>query len=151
MFSNVVSCSRRKNEYLLSKGLIIQSRHNKNDNLVWVDLFLIIAIDVWMAMCLGFVFLALVQFAYVNVLSRVEKRRKLTTMENMRVDSVVSEVDVDKMTPSSSHDAGLTSHDNLHKEMLKDKVRDDSYQLCELKLTHKVNVFSSWCLLQIFQ
>jgi len=29
-----------------------------------------------MAVCLLFVFLALVQFAYVNVLSRVEKRRK---------------------------------------------------------------------------
>lgn len=39
----------------------------------------IAAIDVWMAVCLGFVFLALVQFAYVNVLSRVEKRRKLTS------------------------------------------------------------------------
>ena len=36
------------------------------------------AIDVWMAVCLLFVFLALVQFAYVNVLSRVEKRRKNT-------------------------------------------------------------------------
>lgn len=36
------------------------------------------AIDLWMAVCLGFVFLALVQFAYVNVLSRVEKRRKTT-------------------------------------------------------------------------
>lgn len=36
------------------------------------------AIDVWMAMCLFFVFMALVQFAYVNVLSRVEKRRKTT-------------------------------------------------------------------------
>ncbi|XP_053400442.1 glycine receptor subunit alphaZ1-like [Mercenaria mercenaria] len=36
------------------------------------------AIDVWMAVCLGFVFLGLVEFAYVNVLARVEKRRKLT-------------------------------------------------------------------------
>ncbi|KAK3100578.1 hypothetical protein FSP39_022065 [Pinctada imbricata] len=34
------------------------------------------AIDVWMAMCLIFVFLALIEFAYVNVLARVEKRRK---------------------------------------------------------------------------
>ena len=33
------------------------------------------AIDVWMAVCLIFVFMALVQFAYVNVLSRVQKRR----------------------------------------------------------------------------
>ena len=34
------------------------------------------AIDVWMAMCLGFVFMALLQFAYVNVLSRVQRRRE---------------------------------------------------------------------------
>ncbi|ESP02706.1 hypothetical protein LOTGIDRAFT_180167 [Lottia gigantea] len=34
------------------------------------------AIDVWMAMCLFFVFAALVEFAYVNVMSRVEKRRQ---------------------------------------------------------------------------
>ena len=34
------------------------------------------AIDVWMATCLIFVFAALVEFAYVNVLSRVETRVK---------------------------------------------------------------------------
>ena len=34
------------------------------------------AIDVWMAMCLMFVFLALIEFAYVNVLARVENRRR---------------------------------------------------------------------------
>ncbi|XP_050416972.1 glycine receptor subunit alpha-2 isoform X1 [Patella vulgata] len=34
------------------------------------------AIDVWMAMCLFFVFAALVEFAYVNVMSRVERRRQ---------------------------------------------------------------------------
>ena len=33
-----------------------------------------------MAVCLIFVFLALVQFAYVNVLSRVEKRRKTSNI-----------------------------------------------------------------------
>ncbi|RUS79105.1 hypothetical protein EGW08_013115, partial [Elysia chlorotica] len=33
------------------------------------------AIDVWMAMCLFFVFTALIEFAYVNVNARVEKRR----------------------------------------------------------------------------
>ncbi|KAL8617101.1 hypothetical protein ACOMHN_014271 [Nucella lapillus] len=33
------------------------------------------AIDVWMAMCLFFVFAALIEFAYVNVHSRVERRR----------------------------------------------------------------------------
>ncbi|KAL4230981.1 Glycine receptor subunit alpha-3 [Mactra antiquata] len=43
------------------------------------------AIDVWMASCLGFVFLALVQFAYVNVLSRVEKRRKTKTIGTIAV------------------------------------------------------------------
>ncbi|XP_041360161.1 glycine receptor subunit alpha-3-like isoform X2 [Gigantopelta aegis] len=34
------------------------------------------AIDVWMAMCLFFVFAALLEFAYVNVMSRVERRRR---------------------------------------------------------------------------
>ncbi|KAL4229819.1 Glycine receptor subunit alpha-3 [Mactra antiquata] len=34
------------------------------------------AIDVWMAMCLTFVFLGLLEFAYVNVQSRVQTRRK---------------------------------------------------------------------------
>ena len=33
-------------------------------------------IDVWMATCLLFVFAALIEFAYVNVHSRVEKRRR---------------------------------------------------------------------------
>ena len=36
------------------------------------------AIDVWMAVCLVFVFLALIQFAYVNVSTRVHRRRKMT-------------------------------------------------------------------------
>jgi hypothetical protein len=34
------------------------------------------AIDVWMAACLTFVFLGLLEFAYVNVQSRVLNRRK---------------------------------------------------------------------------
>ncbi|XP_046577714.1 glycine receptor subunit alpha-2-like [Haliotis rubra] len=34
------------------------------------------AIDVWMAMCLIFVFAALLEFAYVNVMARVERRRQ---------------------------------------------------------------------------
>ncbi|XP_076446586.1 glycine receptor subunit alphaZ1-like [Babylonia areolata] len=34
------------------------------------------AIDVWMAMCLLFVFAALIEFAYVNVNARVERRRQ---------------------------------------------------------------------------
>ena len=33
------------------------------------------AIDLWTAMCLMFVFAALLEFAYVNVTTRVEKRR----------------------------------------------------------------------------
>lgn len=33
------------------------------------------AIDVWMAMCLLFVFAALIEFAYVNVNARQERRR----------------------------------------------------------------------------
>lgn len=34
------------------------------------------AIDIWMATCLIFVFAALVEFAYVNVLARVEQRKR---------------------------------------------------------------------------
>ncbi|XP_071125339.1 glycine receptor subunit alpha-2-like [Mytilus edulis] len=43
------------------------------------------AIDVWMAMCLLFVFGALVEFAYVNVLARVERRRQATISERRKV------------------------------------------------------------------
>ena len=39
---------------------------------------IILGIDVWMATCLFFVFAGLIEFAYVNVLSRVEKRRRST-------------------------------------------------------------------------
>ena len=37
------------------------------------------AIDVWMATCLIFVFAALIEFAYVNVLCR-KKRRRFSTI-----------------------------------------------------------------------
>ncbi|XP_060566247.1 glycine receptor subunit alpha-2-like [Ruditapes philippinarum] len=40
------------------------------------------AIDVYMAACLTFVFLGLVEFAYVNVLTRVEKRRIKTKYQD---------------------------------------------------------------------
>ncbi|OWF51171.1 Glycine receptor subunit alpha-2 [Mizuhopecten yessoensis] len=39
------------------------------------------AIDVWMAICLLFVFAALIQFAHVNVLSRVERRRRASCVD----------------------------------------------------------------------
>ncbi|KAK7505254.1 hypothetical protein BaRGS_00003416, partial [Batillaria attramentaria] len=42
------------------------------------------AIDVWMAGCLVFVFAALLEFAYVNVQSRVEKRRSTEVTLNRR-------------------------------------------------------------------
>lgn len=35
------------------------------------------AIDIYMAVCLAFVFLGLVEFAYVNVLTRVESRKSM--------------------------------------------------------------------------
>ncbi|KAK3098089.1 hypothetical protein FSP39_016011 [Pinctada imbricata] len=35
------------------------------------------ALDVWLAVCLAFVFGALIEFAYVNVTARVEQRRKM--------------------------------------------------------------------------
>lgn len=43
------------------------------------------AIDVWMAMCLLFVFAALVEFAYVNVLARVERRRQASMSDVRKV------------------------------------------------------------------
>ncbi|XP_069129055.1 glycine receptor subunit alpha-2-like [Argopecten irradians] len=44
------------------------------------------AIDVWMAICLLFVFAALIQFAHVNVLSRVERRRRESVVEFKKTD-----------------------------------------------------------------
>ncbi|XP_060084303.1 glycine receptor subunit alpha-2-like [Ylistrum balloti] len=44
------------------------------------------AIDVWMAICLLFVFAALIQFAHVNVLSRVERRRRESVVESKKTD-----------------------------------------------------------------
>ena len=40
------------------------------------------AIDVWMATCLFFVFAALIEFAYVNVLCR-KKRRRFSTISGL--------------------------------------------------------------------
>ena len=45
-----------------------------------------------MAVCLGFVFLGLVEFAYVNVLSRVEKRRKQSTIGSIAVGTMMASV-----------------------------------------------------------
>ncbi|KAH3697615.1 hypothetical protein DPMN_085120 [Dreissena polymorpha] len=42
-------------------------------------------IDVWMATCLIFVFAALIEFACVNVHSRVEKRRRESSKGSMTV------------------------------------------------------------------
>ncbi|XP_062621375.1 glycine receptor subunit alpha-2-like isoform X1 [Saccostrea cucullata] len=41
------------------------------------------AIDIWMSTCLIFVFAALIEFAYVNVLARVEQRRGKSVTSNM--------------------------------------------------------------------
>ncbi|XP_071082584.1 glycine receptor subunit alpha-2-like isoform X9 [Haliotis cracherodii] len=49
------------------------------------------AIDVWMAMCLGFVFAALLEFAYVNVQNRVERRRRMSVMEGNEGNGKVKE------------------------------------------------------------
>ncbi|XP_046585184.1 glycine receptor subunit alpha-4-like isoform X2 [Haliotis rubra] len=49
------------------------------------------AIDVWMAMCLGFVFAALLEFAYVNVQNRVERRRRMSVMEGNESNGNVKE------------------------------------------------------------
>ena len=42
------------------------------------------AIDIWMATCLIFVFAALVEFAYVNVLARVEERKRQTVRDGKK-------------------------------------------------------------------
>ncbi|XP_052076213.1 glycine receptor subunit alpha-3-like isoform X2 [Mytilus californianus] len=42
------------------------------------------AIDVWMAMCLFFVFAALIEFAWVNVLARVQQRRQTTYLHEIQ-------------------------------------------------------------------
>ncbi|CAG2234215.1 Glycine receptor subunit alpha-4,Gamma-aminobutyric acid receptor subunit beta-2,Gamma-aminobutyric acid receptor subunit beta-like,Gamma-aminobutyric acid receptor subunit beta,Glycine receptor subunit alpha-2,Glycine receptor subunit alpha-3,Gamma-aminobutyric acid receptor subunit alpha-4,Gamma-aminobutyric acid receptor subunit delta,Glycine receptor subunit alphaZ1,Glycine receptor subunit alpha-1 [Mytilus edulis] len=42
------------------------------------------AIDVWMAMCLFFVFAALIEFAWVNVLARVQQRRQTTYLHEVQ-------------------------------------------------------------------
>ncbi|KAL8562199.1 hypothetical protein ACOMHN_005184 [Nucella lapillus] len=47
------------------------------------------ALDVWMAMCLVFVFAALIEFAYVNVNARVERRRQ-TVHGGLRLGSGVT-------------------------------------------------------------
>jgi cytochrome bd-type quinol oxidase subunit 1 len=68
--------------------LFYYSYSTKNVNIFVVFL----AIDVWMAVCLGFVFLGLVEFAYVNVLSRVEKRRKKSTIGSIAVGTMMAGV-----------------------------------------------------------
>lgn len=45
------------------------------------------AIDIWMVTCLCFVFAALIEFAYVNVLARVQQRRREST-RNGAVDDI---------------------------------------------------------------
>ena len=42
------------------------------------------AIDIWMAMCLTFVFAALVEYAYVNVLDRADQREKMQRARSHR-------------------------------------------------------------------
>lgn len=72
----------------------------------------IAAIDVWMAVCLGFVFLALVQFAYVNVLSRVEKRRKLTlcgTVGKIALGTSLSAANTGSPSPASPNTPTVTA------------------------------------------
>lgn len=52
-----------------------------------MNMILVPAIDVWMAACLIFVFAALIEFAYVNVHSRVEKRRRRESTVRLQRDS----------------------------------------------------------------
>ncbi|XP_052795135.1 glycine receptor subunit alpha-4-like isoform X1 [Mya arenaria] len=68
------------------------------------------AIDVWMAACLLFVFLALVQFAYVNVLSRVQKRRQLKPVAGKIALGTPMSAD-DSIPPNEDIEANNTTED----------------------------------------
>ncbi|XP_045203265.2 glycine receptor subunit alpha-3-like isoform X1 [Mercenaria mercenaria] len=60
-------------------------------------------IDVWMATCLLFVFAALIEFAYVNVHSRVEKRRRQSCVGTHKIingNDPDTEVDYEKRRQS---------------------------------------------------
>lgn len=74
-----------------------------------------------MAVCLGFVFLALVQFAYVNVLSRVEKRRKTTALGSLAVGTMMAGVAAKKLKSRTQGDPE-SANDTQPKESLKEKV-----------------------------
>ncbi|CAC5391054.1 GLRA3 [Mytilus coruscus] len=50
------------------------------------------AIDIWMAVCLLFVFGALIEFAFVNVLSRVERRRMSSRSKRSNEPNLLSNV-----------------------------------------------------------
>jgi hypothetical protein len=57
------------------------------------------AIDVYMAVCLTFVFLGLVEFAYVNVLTRAERKEPAEKRVGLKVADVALKTQVDKTKP----------------------------------------------------
>ncbi|XP_052076655.1 glycine receptor subunit alpha-2-like [Mytilus californianus] len=65
----------------ISLGLLtVLTMTTQNTGLPKVSYFK--AIDVWMVSCMFFVFAALIEFAYVNVLSRVQLRRQTSVVDN---------------------------------------------------------------------
>ncbi|KAK3596519.1 hypothetical protein CHS0354_021023 [Potamilus streckersoni] len=57
------------------------------------------AIDVWMATCMLFVFASLLEFAYVNVLSR----RKHVVKKSEKLEEISLKNGEQKVTPASAH------------------------------------------------
>jgi len=60
------------------------------------------AIDIWMSACLTFVFLGLLEFAYVNVVSRVSSRRQTYAQ---RVSSSIQKPETDMNETDSAHNS----------------------------------------------
>lgn len=84
------------------------------------------AIDVYMAACLAFVFLGLVEFAYVNVLTRVEKKRpKEETKKQLEITNKASKQDQDLNESTATDRSGLFCFarlSNLGRARLVDKI-----------------------------
>ncbi|KAK6185564.1 hypothetical protein SNE40_007769 [Patella caerulea] len=80
------------------------------------------AIDVWMSMCLVFVFAALLEFAYVNVQARVEKRRRESVLHSSSSGRTLEGFDRNG-DPISLETKEITMSANKRFLYLRDKLR----------------------------
>jgi len=74
------------------------------------------AIDVWMVSCLIFVFAALIEFAWVNVLSRVAERRRSTIID------IPDNYDRSSQNRTTNHDKVITDRPSQNRKTNHDKV-----------------------------